>query len=116
MQDFFQALAQLKTSHGDYAIYRLAKLEEAGLTRLERLPFSIRILLESLLRQCNEKEITRQDVLNLAGWRPHAEVRPALPYSPARVLMQDFTGVPGIVDLAAMRSAVSRLGGDPEKI
>ncbi len=106
----------LKTSHGDYIIYRLDSLEKAGLTNLARLPFSIRILLESVLRQLNEREFTRQDVLNLAGWKSHQENRPALPFAPARVVMQDFTGVPAIVDLAAMRSAVARLGGDPKKI
>ena len=69
-----------------------------------------------MLRQCNEGEITRQDVLNLAGWQPQASERPSLPFAPGRVIMQDFTGVPAVVDLAAMRSAVARLGGDPKKI
>jgi aconitate hydratase len=73
-------------------------------------------MLEGLLRQCNEKEITHQDVVNLAGWQPKGTMRPVLPYRPARVVMQDFTGVPAIVDLAAMRSAMARLGGDPRKI
>lgn len=117
LQDYFQARDTLHTSQGDFVIYRLAKLEAAGLlTSLERLPFSIRIMLESVLRQCNEREITRQDVKNLAGWQPQVVRRPTLPYSPARVIMQDFTGVPAVVDLAAMRSAVARLGGDPKKI
>jgi aconitate hydratase len=115
-QDFFQARDVLKTSNGNYVFYRLSKLEQVGLTQLDRLPFSIRVMLESLLRQCNEKEITRQDVINLAGWRARMEPRPALPYRPARVVMQDFTGVPAVVDLAAMRSAMARLGGDPKKI
>jgi len=114
--DFFNARDLLKTSHGDYIIYRLDSLEKAGLTNLARLPFSIRILLESVLRQLNEREFTRQDVLNLAGWKSRQADRPALPFAPARVVMQDFTGVPAIVDLAAMRSAVARLGGDPSKI
>ncbi|MFC1878831.1 aconitate hydratase AcnA [Chloroflexota bacterium] len=115
-QNFFQARDIMQTSYGDYSIYRLSKLEEQGLTQLARLPFSIRVMLESVLRQCNEKEITRQDVINLAGWKPKAAERPALPYRPARVVMQDFTGVPAVVDLAAMRSAMARLGGDPKKI
>jgi aconitate hydratase len=114
-QDFFNARGTLQTSHGSYTIYRLDKLERDGLTQLSRLPFSIRIMLEAVLRQCNDKEITRQDVRNLAGWKPQA-VRPALPYQPARVVMQDFTGVPAVVDLAAMRAAMARLGGDPAKI
>jgi aconitate hydratase len=114
--DLFDAKGILKTSHQEYIIYRLDKLEKEGLTRLERLPFSIRIMLESLLRQCNEREITRQDVINLAGWKPQSEGRPSLLFRPARVVMQDFTGVPAVVDLAAMRSAVERLGGDPRRI
>jgi len=114
--DYFGATTTLRTSHGDILYYRLSKLEEDGLAHLERLPYSIRILLESLLRQCNEKEITRQDVLNLAGWEAKASERPAFPFRPARVIMQDFTGVPAVVDLAAMRAAVARLGGDPKKI
>ncbi len=114
--DYFSALGKLKTPHGDYTYYRLAKLEEDGLANLDRLPFSIRVMLESVLRQCNEHEITRQDVINLAKWSPRPVQRPSLPYKPARVVMQDFTGVPAVVDLAAMRSAMSRLGGDPKKI
>ena len=73
-------------------------------------------MLEAVLRLCNEREITRQDVLNLAAWQPRLEKRPTLPYRPGRVVMQDFTGVPAVVDLAAMRAAVARLGGDPKKI
>lgn len=115
-KDYFNARAVLKTSHGDYIFFHLGRLEKEGLTQLERLPFSIRVMLESLLRQCNEREITRQDVINLAGWTAQAAERPTLPYRPARVIMQDLTGVPAVVDLAAMRSAVSRLGGDPKQI
>ena len=116
MHDAFQARSVLKTPHGDYFYYRIQSLAEAGLTRLERLPYSIRILLEAALRQCNQAEITRQDVINLAGWKAQDPERPALPFQPARVIMQDFTGVPAVVDLAAMRSAMAALGGDPKKI
>lgn len=115
-QDEFKARGLLKTSQGDYVMYRLDQLEKDGLARLSKLPYSIRIMLESLLRQCNGKEITRQDVINLAKWSPKADQRPVLPYLPARVIMQDFTGVPAVVDLAAMRSAVARLGKDPARI
>jgi aconitate hydratase len=115
-QDYFQARQELSTSHGNYTIYRLKALEKSGLTHLDRLPFSIRVMLESLLRQCNEVEITRQDVINLGAWTPHADDRPTLPFQPARVVMQDFTGVPAIVDLAAMRSAIARMGGNPKEI
>ncbi len=114
--DFFTTLDTLHTPHGDYQFYRLSKLQDHGLVDLARLPFSIRVMLESVLRQCNEHEITRQDVLNLAKWSPRSDERPALPFKPARVIMQDFTGVPAVVDLAAMRSAIARLGGDPGKI
>src|SRR3970040_623172 len=99
-KDLFGVRKTLKTSHETYSIYALEKLEKDGLTNIQRLPFSIRIMLESLLRQCDEREITRQDVLNLAGWTPRPTERPALPFKPARVVMQDFTGVPAVVDLA----------------
>ncbi len=115
-QDYFGAKDILKTSFGDYGFYRLDKLEQDGLTSLAKLPFSIRVMLESVLRQCNGREITQDDVRNLAGWKPQAKNRPSLPFRPGRVVMQDFTGVPAVVDLAAMRSAVVRLGGDPRKI
>ena len=116
IRDYFDTRAILKTSDGEFVMYRLDKLAASGMSQIDRLPFSIRILLESLLRQCNDKEITQQDVINLAGWQPRVGVRPALPFTPGRVIMQDFTGVPAVVDLAAMRSAVGRLGGDTQKI
>ncbi len=119
MHDFFHSRHVLKVGRKKYTIYRLDALQEAGLTDLKRLPYSIRILLEAALRQCNDKEITPQHVKDIAAWtpRPPSEgTRPAIPFLPARVLMQDFTGVPAVVDLAAMRAAVARLGGDPKKI
>jgi len=115
MQDFFNSRDTLKTKHGTYTYYRLDALEKAGLTRLSLLPFSIRIVLEAALRQCNDREITQQDVKNIASWTPKGE-RPGIPLLPSRVVMQDFTGVPAVVDLAAIRAAVARLGGDPSKV
>ena len=115
MKDFFNARDLLKVGDQQYVIYRLDALEKAGLTNLKRLPFSIRIVLEAALRQCNGNEITQDDVKNIAAWMPTG-ARPGIPFLPARVIMQDFTGVPAVVDLAAMRSAVARLGGDPKKI
>jgi len=115
-EDYFQVKDVLRTASGDYVIYRLDRLSGEGYMSLDRLPFSIRIMLESLLRQCNQREITSVDVENLAAWQPKSTDRPSLPFRPARVIMQDFTGVPAIVDLAAMRSAIARLGGDPRKI
>ena len=113
--DFFNARDVLRVGDQEYVIYRLDALEKAGLTTLQKLPFSIRIVLEAALRQCNDREIEQSDVKNIAMWRPKG-MRPGIPFLPARVVMQDFTGVPAIVDLAAMRSAVARLGGDPKKI
>jgi len=115
MTDFFNSRDVLKVGDKAYVIHRLDALEKAGLTQLKRLPFSIRIVLEAALRQCNDKEITQEDVKNIAAWTPKA-TRPGIPLLPARVVMQDFTGVPAVVDLAAMRAAVARLGGDPKKI
>jgi aconitate hydratase len=114
--DPFGAKRQILTTSGPAMIYDLDALRRAGMTDLQRLPYSIRLLLECLLRQVNGREITEQDVLALAGWQPQATSRPEVPFLPARVLMQDFTGVPAIVDLAAMRAALARLGGDPRRI
>lgn len=115
-EDYFATKGSLTTSHGDYTLFRLRNLELQGLTKIDELPFSIRIMLESVLRQCNDSEIKPQDVTNLASWKPNPATRPSFPFRPTRVIMQDFTGVPAIVDLAAMRSAISRLGGDPRRI
>ncbi|MFC1923390.1 aconitate hydratase AcnA [Chloroflexota bacterium] len=115
-EDYFGTKGSITTSHGDYTLFRLRNLELQGLTKIDELPFSIRIMLESVLRQCNDSEIKPQDVTNLASWKPNPATRPSFPFRPARVIMQDFTGVPAIVDLAAMRAAISRLGGDPRRI
>jgi len=114
-KDFFQSRSTLKVGSKEYVIYSLDALEKAGLGKLDRLPFSIRIMLEAALRQCNDREITQRDVKTIAAWKPLGD-RPGIPFLPARVIMQDFTGVPAVVDLAAMREAVARLGGDPKKI
>ncbi len=115
MQDLFKSRDVLKVGKKEYVYYRLDVLEKAGLTKLNKLPYSIRIVLEAALRQCNDKEITQDDVKNIASWTPKG-ARPGIPFLPGRVVMQDFTGVPAVVDLAAMRAAVARLGGDPKKI
>ncbi|MCB9111548.1 MAG: aconitate hydratase AcnA [Anaerolineales bacterium] len=115
MNDLFKSRDVLKVGDRQYVIFRLEALEKAGLTKLEKLPYSIRVVLEAALRQCNDKEITQEDVKNIAAWTPKG-TRPGIPFLPARVVMQDFTGVPAVVDLAAMRSAVARLGGDPKRI
>ncbi|HEX3470434.1 MAG TPA: aconitate hydratase AcnA, partial [Silvibacterium sp.] len=111
----FSSQSTLKSGDRTYEIYRLSALEKKGVT-LSRLPYSLRILLENLLRQEDGKSVTADDIEFLAKWDPKAEPSREIAYMPARVLMQDFTGVPAIVDLAAMRDAMKQLGGDPEKI
>ncbi len=111
----FGSQSTLKSGDRTYQIYRLGVLEKKGVT-LSRLPFSLRILLENLLRQEDGKSATADDIEFLAKWEPKAEPSREIAYMPARVLMQDFTGVPAIVDLAAMRDAMKDLGGNPEKI
>ncbi len=104
------------TGNGRAVIYRLENLEKAGLGSISRLPFSIKVLLESVLRNCDGALVTEQDVAALAGWNAKSPAAREVPFKPARVILQDFTGVPAVVDLAAMRSAMKRLGGDPAKI
>ncbi len=115
--DVFGARDSLQTPQGGVTIYRLSALQKAGLAPgLDRLPFSIRILLEAVLRSVDGELVTEADVRNLAGWHAPAPAEAEVPFMPARVLLQDFTGVPAVVDLASMRSAMGRLGGDPRKI
>jgi len=114
--DPFGARDTFETGHGKVGIYRLSKLEDVGLGDMSALPYSLRVLLESLLRNCDGYEVTENDVKALAGWQAEAPAQVEIPFKPARVVLQDFTGVPCVVDLAAMRSAMKRLGGDPKKI
>ncbi len=114
--DPFGARDQFDTGNGPATIYRLSRLEEAGLGQISRLPFSIRVLLEAVLRHCDGFSVTEQDVRNLAAWNAAAPAKQEVPFKPYRVVLQDFTGVPAIVDLAAMRSAMQRIGGDAKKI
>jgi aconitate hydratase len=113
--DSFHSAATLTSGDTTVSLYRLQALAEQG-TDLTRLPFSLRILLENLLRHEDGRTVTADDIRFLASWDPKAEPSREIAYMPARVLMQDFTGVPAIVDLAAMRDAMRALGGDPEKI
>jgi len=115
MNNALHAKSHLRTSFGEVTFYRLDALQQAGITGLDRLPYSIRVLLENLLRHEDGRIITAEDVLALARWSGAGEPR-EIAFMPARVVMQDFTGVPAVVDLAAMRSAMHRLGGDPMKI
>ena len=115
-QDVFGARASLQTAGGPAVIYRLDRLEKSGRGAVSRLPFSIKVLLEALLRNCDGALVTEEDVTALASWKAQAPAPREVPFKPARVILQDFTGVPAVVDLAAMRSAMQRLGGDPARI
>lgn len=115
-RDLFEARETLETGSGSFVMYRLSKLEEMGLGTTSRLPYSIKVLLESVLRQCDGFAITEDDVKNLAGWSPSTATTFEVPFKPARVLLQDFTGVPAVVDLATLRSAMAKLGEDPQRI
>ena len=116
-KDLFSAYATLDAGSGQPAVgyYRLSALRELA-PNLDRLPFTIRVLLESLLRNCDGFAVTKEDVQRLASWDAAAPAQVELPFMPARVILQDFTGVPVLVDIAAMRAAVARLGGDPKQI
>lgn len=110
----FQYLVEpLSPDDPQQCFYNLSKL---GDPRYERLPFSIRVLLESAVRNCDEFLIKRSDVENILNWKQTQSQNVEVPFRPARVILQDFTGVPAVVDFAAMRDAVKKLGGDPEKI
>jgi aconitate hydratase len=111
----FGSQSTLKVGNKSYEIFRLNALEAKGFS-LKRLPYSLLILLENLLRQEDGKSVTANDIEFLARWQANAEPAREIAFMPARVLMQDFTGVPAVVDLAAMRDAMKQLGGNPEKI
>lgn len=114
--DPFSARATFETGSGPAMLYRLRALDDAGITNTSRLPYSIRMVLEALLRTCDNYEVTESDVRSLATWNAAKPAETEIPFKPARVVLQDFTGVPCVVDLAAMRAAMKRLGGDPKKI
>ena len=109
----FDSLASLNPS---VQYYRLEALEKQGIGHVSRLPFSIKVLLEAILRQVDGFAVTEGDVARLADWNATETAPVELPFKPARVILQDFTGVPCVVDLAAMRDAMSRLGGDPARV
>ncbi|RJO63246.1 MAG: aconitate hydratase AcnA [Myxococcales bacterium] len=112
----FGAKAALDVGGAQHVYYRLNALTETGAADVSRLPFSIRILLEALLRTEDGFAVTQNDILALAKYDPKAPADVEIPFKPARVILQDFTGVPAVVDLAALRSAMVRLGGDPKRI
>jgi len=115
MPNSFNTLATLKVGEYSFRIHKLGALEAAGLD-ISRLPFSLKILLENLLRNEDGNTVTVDDIKGLANWDPKAVPSREIAFRPSRVLLQDFTGVPAVVDLAAMRDAMKRMGGDPKKI
>ncbi|HXM07880.1 MAG TPA: aconitase family protein, partial [Candidatus Acidoferrum sp.] len=114
--DSFNALDTLAAGGRNYRYFRLDALERAGLAQLSRLPYSIKILLENLLRFEDGRSVTKENVEALAGWQPVRKAEKEIAFRPARVLLQDFTGVPCVVDLAAMRDAMAEMGGRPALI
>ena len=114
--DSFNAKSTLAVGDLTYTVFLLDALEKAGHAGVARLPFSLKILLENLVRFEDGRSVTKADVAALADWKPGAGSDTEIAYRPARVLLQDFTGVPCVVDLAAMRDAMAEMGGDPKKI
>ena len=114
--DIFGARSTIETAGGTATIFRLDSLEKSGRGTVSRLPFSLKVLLEALLRNCDGALVTEEDVTSLADWNAKTPASREVPFKPARVILQDFTGVPAVVDLAAMRAAMKRLGGDATKI
>jgi aconitate hydratase len=114
--NLFGAEAKLNTKAGDLTIYRLDALAKAGVGNVDKLPFSIKVLLESCLRNLDNFEVAEDDVKRLANWSPAGNPADEVPFKVARVILQDFTGVPCVVDLASMRAAMKRAGGNPQKI
>jgi aconitate hydratase len=114
--DSFGTRRVLRVGDQSYDIFRLDLLESTAFQNISRLPVSLKVLLENLLRQEDNHHVTKGDIEALANWNPQVKSEKEIAFMPARVLMQDLTGVPAVVDLAAMREAMKRLGGDPKKI
>src|SRR6202795_4602574 len=111
----FGARATFKVGNKEYELYRLDALDKQGIST-RHLPFSLRILLENLLRTEDGRNVTKEEIRALAAWNKNSKPEKEIAFTPSRVLLQDFTGVPAVVDLAAMRDAMKRLGGDPKLI
>ena len=108
------SLQEFKLAHGTGKYYSLRALEAAGIGKISRLPVSIRIVLESVLRNCDGKKVTEEHVRQVANWSPNGERTDEIPFVVARVVLQDFTGVPLLADLAAMRNVARDMGKDPK--
>src|SRR5690349_24617098 len=109
--DPFSAKSTLKTKHGTYTYYALDALKKKNIGHVDRLPFSIKVLLESMLRNLDGFIVTADDVAGLANWNAKAPVKEEVPFMPGRVVLEDVTGVPCVVGLAAMRDPLEALGG-----
>ena len=109
-------IRQLDVDNRQFEYFSIQLLEQNGVANIKRLPYSIRILVENLLRKMDGRIVAEEDLLNIANWQKQYDDPVEIPYHPARVLMQDFTGVPAVVDLAAMRDAVKAMGGNPESV
>jgi aconitate hydratase len=114
--DGFGTRRPLTVGNQSYDLFRLDLLEKAGFKSVSKLPVSLKVLLENLLRQEDNHQVNKGDIEALANWNPKAKQEKEIAFMPARVLTQDLTGVPAVVDLAVMREAMKRLGGDPKKI
>src|SRR5687767_10496119 len=114
--DPFAARGTLSSKAGECLIFRMSALAKAGVANIDKLPFSVKVLLESALRNLDEFEVTSEDVQRLARWDPKVSDTSEVPFKVARVILQDLTGVPAVVDLAAMRAAMKRAGGNPGRI
>src|SRR5260370_15787246 len=116
--DVFRARGILKSAGGTVSYYQLEALAKRGVQGLDRLPFTVKILLENALRHAGGELVTEDEVLSLAGWSPGqaSKSEAEYPFLPARVLLQDFTGVPAVADLAAMRSVMARMHGGPPTV
>ena len=112
MTDSFGARSTLAVGSNEFEIFRLDAVQDG---HVDRLPYSLKILLENLLRHEDGRDVTREDILALANWDPTAKPDTEISFTPSRVILQDFTGVPAVVDLAAMRDAVVKLGGSADK-
>ncbi|GJM76165.1 hypothetical protein HMSSN036_83810 [Paenibacillus macerans] len=114
--DFNSAARTLEVGGKSYRYFNLQSLEEQGLGKISKLPFSIKVLLEAAVRQFDGRAITQEHVKQIAGWSEGRDDNKEIPFIPARIVLQDFTGVPVVVDLAAMRDTVKKAGGDPKRI
>src|SRR5687767_3302948 len=113
LPDPFGARATLHVGDEQFSYYRL---DRSGLADLGRVPMSVKVLVENVVRNCGRGVVRESEARALAAWQPRGASEAEVPFMPARVLLQDFTGVPAIVDLAAMRDAMADIGGDPERI